>query len=97
MSKSHTAGETIANKNGEEIDLKLKILQGDTSDNISSIFNKRITMNKILEYVYDNEKLEKYLEENEESKKLYDRNKLLIDFNMIPENIKLNINSLIEI
>ena len=54
-------------------------------------------MNKILEYVYDNEKLEKYLEENEESKKLYDRNKLLIDFNMIPENIRLNINSLIEI
>jgi 5'-3' exonuclease len=82
---------------GEEIDLKLKILQGDTSDNISSIFNKRISINKILEYVYDNEKLEKYLEENEDSKKLYQRNKLLIDFNMIPENIKYKINSLIEI
>ena len=35
--------------------------------------------------------------QNEESQKLYDRNRLLIDFDMIPENIKININSLIEI
>lgn len=82
---------------GEEIDLKLKILQGDTSDNISSIFTKRTTINKILELIKDNEKLEKFLEENEECKKLYNRNKLLIDFNMIPDNIKLKINNLIDI
>ncbi len=82
---------------GEDIDLKLKILQGDVSDNISSIFNKRISLNKILEYVYDNEKLQDFLENNNECKKLYERNKLLIDFNMIPENIKNNIRNLIEI
>ena len=82
---------------GEEIDLQLKILQGDVSDNISSIFTKRMTINKMLEMINDNEKLEKYLEENEESKKLYNRNKLLIDFDMIPENIRFKINSLIDI
>jgi 5'-3' exonuclease len=82
---------------GEEVDLKLKILQGDTSDNITSIFTKRTTINKILELVKDNEKLNKFLEENEECKKLYNRNKLLIDFNMIPDNIKLKINNLIDI
>ena len=82
---------------GEEVDLKLKILQGDTSDNITSIFTKRTTINKILELIKDNEKLEKFLEENEECKKLYNRNKLLIDFNMIPDNIKLKINNLIDI
>lgn len=82
---------------GEDIDLKLKILQGDVSDNISSIFQKRITINKVLELVKDEEKLKKYLEYNIEGKKLYDRNKLLIDFDMIPENIKNNIISLIEI
>ena len=82
---------------GEDIDLKLKILQGDVSDNISSIFQKRITINKVLELVKDEEKLERYLEDNIESKKLYNRNKLLIDFDMIPENIRININSLIDI
>ena len=82
---------------GEEIDLKLKILQGDVSDNISSIFLKKISKNKILEFVYDNEKLEDYLKENKESLELYNRNKLLIDFDMIPENIKETIINLIEI
>ena len=82
---------------GEDVDLQLKILQGDISDNISSIFNKKMSINKILEMINDNEKLNKYLEDNEESKKLYNRNRLLIDFDMIPENIKMNINSLIEI
>lgn len=82
---------------GENIDLKLKILQGDVSDNIGSIFESRMTINKILELVYDKNKLEKYFENNENSKKLYDRNKLLIDFNMIPDNIKKNITNLINI
>lgn len=82
---------------GEEIDLKLKILQGDTSDNITSIFHKKMSLTRILEMINDNEKLNKYLEDNEESQKLYDRNRLLIDFDMIPENIRININSLIEI
>ena len=51
----------------------------------------------MLDMINNNEKLNNFLEENEESKKLYNRNKLLIDFDMIPENIKININSLIEI
>tara|TARA_B100000780_G_scaffold277597_1_gene248690 strand:- start:1243 stop:2049 length:807 start_codon:yes stop_codon:yes gene_type:complete len=82
---------------GETVDLKLKIIQGDISDNITSIFQKRMSLNKILEYVYDNEKLEDYLNENNESLELYNRNKLLIDFDMIPENIKNNIKNLIDI
>ena len=82
---------------GEYIDLELKILQGDVSDNISSIFRKKTSINQMLDMINNNEKLNNFLEENEESKKLYNRNKLLIDFDMIPENIKININSLIEI
>lgn len=82
---------------GENIDLHLKILQGDISDNISSIFKKKMSVNKILEMINDNEKLNKYLDNNKESRQLYNRNKLLIDFDMIPENIIMNINSLIDI
>ena len=40
---------------GEEIDLQLKILQGDISDNITSIFEKKKSINKMLELVNDNE------------------------------------------
>ena len=80
---------------GEKIDLKLKILQGDISDNITSIFNKKMSLKKILEMINDNDILEKFLKENEEANELYKRNKLLIDFNMIPEKIKNNIISLI--
>ena len=50
-----------------------------------------------LEYDRLKSKYEKFLEENEECKKLYNRNKLLIDFNMIPDDIKLKINNLIDI
>jgi hypothetical protein len=45
--------------------------------------------------INDNDILEKFLKENEEANELYKRNKLLIDFNMIPEKIKNNIISLI--
>ena len=82
---------------GENVDLKLKILQGDISDNITSIFDTKMSINKVLELVYDKEKLEKYFKNNENSRELYNRNKLLIDFDMIPKNIKNNINNLIEI
>ena len=63
----------------------------------TSIFDTKMSINKVLELVYDKEKLEKYFKDNENSRELYNRNNLLIDFDMIPENIKNNINNLIEI
>ena len=40
--------------------------------------------------------LQELFNSNEEIHKLYNRNKLLIDFNMIPNEIKMNICNLID-
>ena len=64
--------------------LKEKIILGDTSDCIPSIFpkGKRIKKKEILE---SNEKLEKYLNENPDAKKQYETNIKMIDFKNIPK------------
>jgi 5'-3' exonuclease len=82
---------------GEHIDLELKILTGDKSDNIPSVFNLKKPTNRVIELILDKNKLEDFFVKNEESRKLYIRNKLLIDFNMIPNDIKLNICNLIDL
>jgi 5'-3' exonuclease len=78
-----------------EIDLLLKIIIGDVSDNINSIFGKKVTENFAMKYVNDEELLNKYLQENPEAKIKFDENKKLIDFTFIPEEIKINIEKLI--
>jgi 5'-3' exonuclease len=63
-------------------ELNKKIIFGDKSDCIPSIIKKRIK-NKI--DLLDNENLlEEYLNNNIESKKQYEINKKMIDFNFIP-------------
>jgi len=64
--------------------LQSKIVLGDTSDNISSIFpqGKRIKKKTILE---SDENLKEYLNKNPEAKLIYEKNTKLIDFKFIPK------------
>lgn len=79
-------------KGSKDIDLKLKILKGDISDNIVGI-NKsmKITEKKLMEYIKDCDKLDKLLNDNPNLKKIYDRNELLINFDKIPDDIQKKI------
>ena len=65
--------------------LKLKILNGDCSDNIEPIFPKGKKNRK--ELIENNEKLLEYLEENPTIKKKYELNQKLINFDYIPKNL----------
>lgn len=69
------------------LDLEIKVLSGDKSDNITAIFNRcgPKTAQKVI-----NEGLEKYLEK-EEVREIYERNLKLIDFKYIPHNFQENI------
>jgi 5'-3' exonuclease len=62
--------------------LRNKILLGDPSDCIPSIFPKGFKKKKILE---SEEKLHDFLETNLEAKKQYEHNKKMIDFDYIPK------------
>ena len=66
-------------------DLFCKIVMGDNSDNIPSIA-KKIGPKTALKY-YENKELFEKLLLDPEVKKKYDLNKLLVDFNMIPDNL----------
>lgn len=73
-----------------EKDLLKKIIQGDSSDNINSVFDKcgaKTTQKYIenMELFYDK------IEKDQKAKKKFEFNKLLIDFKNIPEHIKNNI------
>jgi len=70
----------------EEASLSLikKIIEGDCSDNIPSIFKGKRIKNK-KELIDDPKLLEKYLEENPEIKKKFLSNQKLIDFKNIPK------------
>lgn len=77
-------------KEGQE-KLRLKIINGDKSDNIPSIFPKsRKTVNlKTRKLVKDNiEEMDKFLDENPDIKQKYLLNKKLIDFKEIPTHIQ---------
>jgi 5'-3' exonuclease len=74
--------------------LKQKILNGDCSDNIPSIFpkdRKVMPLKLKKELSDDHTKLMKYLDENSEVKKKYDNNQILINFDYIPDKINKNI------
>jgi len=73
----------ILTKEEAALSLNNKILNGDTSDNIPSIFPKGMRGKK--EILNSEDKLKNYLENNPESKEQYDKNKLMIDFNNIPK------------
>ncbi len=75
----------------EEAKQKLheKIVKGDSSDNIPSIFkNKKISKVDKQKYIESKKELQKYLEQNSDIKKIYIRNEKVIDFNFIPKKYK---------
>ena len=68
-------------------DLEIKIIMGDNSDNIPSVFPKcgPKTAEKC---IGDPEFLKKKMSDNEEYYKQYELNKLLVDFNCIPQELQ---------
>jgi 5'-3' exonuclease len=67
-------------------DLEIKIIMGDTSDNIPSVFPKcgPKTAKKCIE---DPEFFKKKMADNAEYYKQYELNKILVNFDNIPENL----------
>ena len=76
-----------------KIDLIMKILTGDVSDNIKCVCSKRIA-NLLVQK--DDCEIEHYIEENGLRTK-YDHNRLLIDFSMIPTEYSNKVLSNLEI
>jgi 5'-3' exonuclease len=69
-----------------ECDLFCKILMGDPSDNIPSVFPK-CGPKTAIKYFNDKELLKKKLQESETYRTTYDLNNQIIDFNNIPEEL----------
>jgi 5'-3' exonuclease len=67
-------------------DLFCKIITGDPSDNIPSVFPK-CGPKTALKYYNNRELLEQKLKESETFQKQYELNKTIIDFNCIPEEL----------
>ena len=67
-------------------DLFCKILTGDPSDNIPSVFPK-CGPKTAIKYFNDKELLKKKLQESETYRTTYELNKKIIDFNNIPEDL----------
>jgi 5'-3' exonuclease len=64
-----------------------KLILGDKSDNIPSIFpiDKKISINKRKEILNNTKLFNEYLSENPKMKKQYEVNQRMIDFNFIPK------------
>lgn len=76
-------------------DLFCKIITGDKSDNIPSVFQK-CGIKTAEKYYNDKELFEKKLETTPNAKELYERNRMIIDFNYIPEEYVNNVNEIIK-
>ena len=72
------------------MDLYVKIMMGDKSDNILPI-HKKCGLQTSINYYKNNDKLEEKMKNDENIKKKYILNKLLIDLDSIPENLKQKI------
>jgi len=71
-------------------DLLKKIIQGDSSDNINSVFEK-CGAKTTQKYIDNMDMFYEKIEKDPKAKKKFEFNKLLIDFNNIPEDIKESI------
>lgn len=69
-----------------ELDLKMKILMGDTSDNIPPVFS-RCAKAKLMEYAHSEEALEVAFARKPGSRTQYELNRVLIDHTYIPDRI----------
>ena len=82
-------------KEQAQIELRNKILLGDVSDNIPSIFPKGTRKKELLA---SDIKLCEYLNKNPQINKIYELNKQIIDFKYIPKNYSdLIISSLLDL
>jgi len=81
----------VKSKEDSQEKLRLKIINGDKSDNIRSIFpksRKEVSL-KTRKLVKESiEEMQTFLEENEDARKRFELNEKLIDFRMIPKVIK---------
>jgi len=70
--------------------LHLKLINGDCSDNIPSIFPKDIKLGNKMKQLIREDKIElyKYLDENKSAKNIYINNKKLISFKYIPKDYR---------
>ncbi len=70
--------------------LRQKIVSGDCSDNIPSIFPPNIKINnKVKKAVKENkDDMKQFIKDNIEAKKLYEHNKKLISFKYIPKHFR---------
>jgi 5'-3' exonuclease len=88
-------GSKNKKETSEEESAKLllkKIINGDKSDNIPSIFKNQKISSKIKKELIDDEnKLNKFLDENKDIQKLFNKNRELIDFNYMPKDIRTKI------
>jgi len=69
--------------------LRQKIVSGDCSDNIPSIFKDQKLSNKIKKEVKENkDEMKKFLAENEMARNQYNKNKKMISFKYIPKHFR---------
>ena len=68
--------------------LRQKIVSGDCSDNIPSIFPPNIKNNIKKEVKESKEKMFEFLDSHPEARKLYEHNKKLISFKYIPKHFR---------
>jgi len=97
LSDSNTHIVNLKNKNllekscgDPKKDLLKKIIQGDSSDNINSVFDK-CGVKTTQKFIDNMELFYEKIEKDPKAKKKFEYNKLLIDFDHIPENIKQSI------
>jgi 5'-3' exonuclease len=81
--KFKNIAESKKTTGNSQCDLFCKIVAGDKSDNISSIF-KKCGIKTAEKYFNDKELFQKKLDQDKEAQKIYERNKMLVDFNYIP-------------
>lgn len=81
------AYKNLKSSGNSERDLNIKILMGDDSDNIPSVFPK-CGEKTAIKCIEDNEFFKKKMNNNEEYYKQYELNKKLVNFDLIPENLQ---------
>jgi 5'-3' exonuclease len=80
------AFKNLRTSGNSEDDLLIKIIMGDASDNIPSVFPK-CGPKTAMKCITDNEFFLKKMNNNEEYYKQYELNKTLIDFSKIPQDL----------
>jgi 5'-3' exonuclease len=78
----------VFSKEQSKLELHKKILLGDKSDCIPSIFPNKFSIKIKKELTVSIEKFEEYLKENKHIEEKYINNMKLINFNYIPQNYK---------